>query len=153
MAVSPRPLPEQTVDLGQSLAALLRGFYARAGVVLEELPGGPRGFQVLSLATAQDSIQAEIAQQLGLDRTVMTRLVDELEQAGLVERKAVPADRRARRVVTTQSGRARLRHVTAEIARVERDVLSALDDDEAELLHGLLAKANAGAFPGTGAEP
>jgi DNA-binding MarR family transcriptional regulator len=143
MAASSRDLPEQSVDLGQSLAALLRRFYLHAGVVLEELPGGPRGFQVLSLATAQDSIQAEIAQRLGLDRTVMTRLVDELEEAGLVERKAVPADRRARLVVITPSGRDRLRHVSAEIARVERGVLSGLDDEEAALLHGLLAKANA----------
>ena len=37
----------------------------------------------------------------------MTYLLDDLEQAGLIERRPEPADRRARRVVATDAGRAR----------------------------------------------
>ena len=36
--------------------------------------------------------QARIAERLGLDRTVMTHLIDDLEEAGLVERRPDRAD-------------------------------------------------------------
>jgi DNA-binding transcriptional MocR family regulator len=48
--------------------------------------------------------QLALAQHLGIDRTVMTYLLDDLEAAGLIERRPDPADRRARRVVATQLG-------------------------------------------------
>ena len=49
--------------------------------------------------------QLALAQHLGIDRTVMTYLLDDLEAAGLIERRPDPADRRARRVVATRTGR------------------------------------------------
>ena len=73
------------------------------------MPGGPRGYQVLASAAVEGPrTQLALAQQLGLDRTVMTYLLDDLQKAGLVERRPDPADRRARRVVLTDAGRARL---------------------------------------------
>jgi len=41
--------------------------------------------------------QLALAQQLGVDRTVMTYLIDDLERAGYVERRPDPADRRSAR--------------------------------------------------------
>src|SRR6266567_550421 len=52
--------------------------------------------------------QLALAQHLGVDRTVMTYLLDSLAEAGLVERRPDPADRRARRIVATARGRALL---------------------------------------------
>ncbi|MFK0044612.1 MarR family transcriptional regulator [Streptomyces sp. NPDC090741] len=41
-----------------------------------------------------------MATYLGIDRTVMTYLIDDLVTAGLVERRLNPADRRQRKIVT-----------------------------------------------------
>ena len=138
------PTERAPVDFGQALASLLRTYLETARHVVEELPGGPRGFQVMSVARGDAcSNQAAIAEQLGLDRTVMTYLVDDLEKAGLAERRPDPADRRARRVILTAKGRKTLEAATARISEVERAVLGSLSDADADLFRQLLARITA----------
>src|SRR3954465_14953413 len=92
-------------DLGWALGVVLRGYAKSAQTVIAEVPGGPRGFQGLASAVAGTApTQLALANKLGIDRTVMTYLLDDLEQAGLIERQPDPADRRARRVVATEAG-------------------------------------------------
>ena len=92
-------------DLGWGLGMMFRAYVEAAHAAVADLPGGPRGYQVLS-AAAQGTVgsQLALAQHLGIDRTVMTYLLDDLEAASLIERRPDPADRRARRVVATQHG-------------------------------------------------
>lgn len=132
-------------DLGQALNALLLTYLGRAREALADVPGGPRGFQVLQLSQEQACTnQAGMAAALRLDRTVMTYLVDDLEKAGLIERQPDPADRRARRVVITKAGRAALVSAQVAIRAVERETVGALDDTEAAQLRALLSKAAQG---------
>ena len=129
------------VDLGQALGALLRRYLESAREVVDAVPGGPRGFQVLTLASEGEcSNQATIAQRLGIDRTVMTYLVDDLERAGMVTRRPDPADRRARQVVLSAKGTKVLSSTSARIREVERDVLGGLSDEDADLFRTLLAR-------------
>jgi DNA-binding MarR family transcriptional regulator len=129
------------IDLGHALSAVLRCYLDGARGALDELPGGPRGFQVLSIAGGADCPnQAGIAKDLGLDRTVMTHLIDELEAAGLVERRPDPADRRARQVLLTPAGRTAREAAASAITDVERSVLAALSDREADQFRALLHK-------------
>jgi DNA-binding MarR family transcriptional regulator len=131
-----------SVDLGQALSALLRRYLEGARSVVDDVPGGPRGFQVLNVSGEGDCRnQATIATRLGIDRTVMTYLVDDLEQAGLVERRPDPADRRARQVMLTDRGRHVLTDSAERLAEVERIVLSGLTTDEAAVLRHLLVRA------------
>lgn len=133
-------------DFGQALGALLRRYLDGARAATAELPGGPRGFQVLVNASGSDcSNQATIAQRLGIDRTVMTYLVDDLERAGLVQRRPDPADRRARQVLRTASGDRMLDDVRRRIVEVEGAVLGGLSSDDADVFRRLLAGAAAGA--------
>ena len=135
---------QASVDFGQALASLLRRYLEAAREVVDELPGGPRGFQVMSVADGNAcSNQAAIAEQLGLDRTVMTYLVDDLEKAGLAERRPDPADRRARRVILTTKGRKAFDAAATRIADVERAVLGSLSDADAALFRQLLARVTA----------
>src|SRR2546423_13123516 len=93
-------------DLGWALGAVFRAYQKLAQVAVADLPGGPRGYQVLAAATHEvPGTQLALAQHLGVDRTVMTYLLDDLERAGLISRQPDPADRRARRVVATDAGR------------------------------------------------
>src|SRR4051794_11151164 len=95
-------------ELGWALGPVTRNYLRPAGEALTDGPGGPKGYLVLaSLGTGEPSTQVALAQHLGVDRTMMTYLLDALEEAGLVERRPDPADRRARRGSLTDAGTAR----------------------------------------------
>src|ERR1700726_1619631 len=93
-------------ELGWGLAVVFRGYVKAADAVTEGLPGGHRGYQVVSAAVRDEpGSQAALATRLGIDRTVMTYLLDDLEKADLVARQPDPLDRRSRRIVATEHGR------------------------------------------------
>lgn len=128
-------------DLGWALGAVFRAYVKSAEAAVADLPGGPRGYQVLA-AAARDlpGSQLALAQQLGIDRTVMTYLLDDLEQAGLVERRPDPADRRARRVTATDVGRAKAETLERDLRLAEEHVLAPLPAADREAFRGLLRR-------------
>jgi DNA-binding MarR family transcriptional regulator len=114
-------------DLGWALGVVFRSYAKAANLAFSELPGGQRGYQVLAAAALGETrSQLELAQHLGVDRTVMTYLLDDLECTGLIERRADPADRRARRVVATAPGRERLDELDRRLRAAEEQVLAGL---------------------------
>jgi DNA-binding MarR family transcriptional regulator len=115
-------------DLGWGLGVVLRAYAKAALTAVADLPGGPRGYQILS-AAAQGAVgsQLALAQHLGVDRTVMTYLLDDLEAARLIERRPDPADRRARRIVATQLGIELLGTLNERLRAAEAHLLAPLD--------------------------
>ena len=69
---------------------------------------------------------AELAREFGVEKAALTGLVDRAERHGLVERRAVPGDRRAISVALTPAG---LRTAT----RFHADVTAELDQLTASL--------------------
>lgn len=135
-------------DLGFALGVVFRAYVKAAHAAVSDIPGGPRGYQVLVAAIQhQAGGQGALAHRLGVDRTVMTYLVDDLEKAGLVERRADPLDRRSRRIVATPRGQQRWADTEKRLQEVEDHVLGALSTAERATLRGLLqrlaARANA----------
>lgn len=129
----------QNTDLGWALGVTFRAYLRAGEEIFAELPGGPRGHQVLAAAVqGPERHQLALAQHLGIDRTVMTYLLDDLVAAGLVERQADPADRRARRVVATPAGRTTLDALQRRLMLAEGHLLSALSDDDRETFRALL---------------
>lgn len=125
------PHVELQSDLGWALGVLLRGYAKGAQSVIADVPGGPRGYQVLTSAVDGAALtQLALANKLGIDRTVMTYLLDDLEKAGLIERKPDPADRRARRISATEAGRATLCDLQRKLRHVEDRVLTALPEND-----------------------
>ena len=120
-------------DLGWGLGVVLRAYAKAARAAVADLPGGPRGYQILS-AAAQGAVSSQLAlaQHLGVDRTVMTYLLDDLEAAGLIERRPDPADRRARRVVATQLGTELLATLNDRLRAAEAHLLAPLDREARE---------------------
>jgi DNA-binding MarR family transcriptional regulator len=120
-------------DLGWGLGVVLRAYAMAAQTAVADLPGGPRGYQILS-AAAQGTVSSQLAlaQHLGVDRTVMTYLLDDLEAAKLIERRPDPTDRRARRVVATQLGTELLETLNDRLRAAESDVLAPLDREARE---------------------
>jgi DNA-binding MarR family transcriptional regulator len=128
-------------DLGWSIRMVSTAF-ARVGTEsVADLPGGARGYLVLvALADGEPPSQLTLARKVHLDRTVMTYLLDDLEAQELVARRPDPRDRRARQVLLTDTGRARLARVRRGLAAAEDRLLADLDDADAALLRTLLSR-------------
>ena len=116
-------------DLGWALSTILRAYARAADRALGDLPGGSRAYRLLT-SVAYDCLpsQLAVAHRVGLDRTVVTYLLDDLEVTGLIERRADPADRRARRVVITPAGAERLADCQRRLGSVEEAVLGELGE-------------------------
>jgi len=128
-------------DFGWALGVVFRAYRKSANAVIAGIPGGPRGYQVLTAAARPAPMsQAAIAQDIGLDRTVMTYLVDDLEAAGLVRRQPDPADRRARLLVVTEEGSDRLRETERRLGMVEEHLLHCLSPADQSSLRCLLQR-------------
>ena len=128
-------------DLGWTLGVVFRAYVKATNAAVGDLPGGHRGYQVLTAATRdQPESQSALCQQLGIDRTVMTYLLDDLERADLVERRPAPTDRRTRHVVATETGRKRLDELDRRLAHAEAHVLSGLSKAEQRSLKTLLTQ-------------
>ena len=129
-------------ELGWGLAVVFRGYVKAADAVTEGLPGGHRGYQVLSAAARDEpGSQAALATRLGIDRTVMTYLLDDLVKADLVERRQDPGDRRTRLVVATDHGRTVLDDLDKRFTRAEQHILGGLspEDQAGAAVAGVLA--------------
>lgn len=145
VAASPPELAQCThalrEDLGWGLGVALRAYVKAAGAVMQRLPGGPRSYQVLTVAGRdRPRTQLALAAQLGVDRTVMTYLLDTLETAGLIVREQDPNDRRARHVVLTRKGTKLLTGIDRRLAQAEDHVLAPLGPDERATFRTLLQR-------------
>jgi DNA-binding MarR family transcriptional regulator len=128
-------------DLGWMLGVVFRAYVKASDHALRDLPGGPRGYQILTAAVGEPPRnQGAIAEDLGIDRTVLTYLIDDLERLDLVARRPDPADRRSRLVAATDQGRATWRQLQDELRRVEAHVLSPLPDTDTTAFLALLSQ-------------
>ncbi|MER5879889.1 MarR family winged helix-turn-helix transcriptional regulator [Streptomyces sp. NPDC060235] len=128
-------------DLGWAIRMVSSAFRRVATESVADLPGGPRGYLVLvALAAGEPPTQLALAQQVSLDRTVMTYLLDDLEARELIERRPDPRDRRARQVVITDKGRDELARTRRGLATAEGRLLADLDESDAASLRTLLTR-------------
>lgn len=73
----------------------------------------------------------DLAAQVGLSNSGLTRLVDRLERAGHLHREACPSDRRGSFAVLSEQGRRLLEDVVpGHLALIDRWLLSPLDPPE-----------------------
>lgn len=132
-------------ELGWSLQAMNQGFSRTASGAVADVPGGPRGYQVLVAITSEKpSSQLALAHRLGIDKTAMTYVVDALETGGFVARRPDRHDRRIRQVIPTESGRALLAAARSKLREVEVTLMRDLSADEQVQLRQLLARVAQG---------
>jgi DNA-binding MarR family transcriptional regulator len=79
-----------------------------------------------------------------LDANNCVLLLNELDDAGYIERRRDPQDRRRHIVEITPAGLAALEEAERKLETLEDEVLTNLDQAERAKLHGLLTKALAG---------
>lgn len=134
-------------DLGPDLQRRLTYQLKFALLRLEELhqdqlaPFGitARGLAVLLLlGDREPESQQQAAERLGVDRTTMVGLLDELEHKALVTRRPDPADRRRNVVALTDVGQKTLQGATRASDRAEQQLLAGLGETGARRFRELL---------------
>lgn len=120
----------------------------------------PRHFLLLRfVARSEGQSQQSIGQMLHIPPSRIVALVDQLEERGLLERRANPSDRRARALYLTPRGRRVLDKVWKLAMSHEQRLGSSLTPEEREQLITLLQKLAAeeklvpGVHPGLTSAP
>jgi DNA-binding MarR family transcriptional regulator len=135
-------LPQELV--GSATFLLKRLGYAakeRAMYAYEATGLHPYHYAILIvLSEASAETQGSIADTLGYDRGQLVRLLDELEERGLVERRRDREDRRRHLVRLTADGKRMLRRLRTVAKQLEDEFLEPLSDEERATLHTLLLR-------------
>ncbi|MBK8374505.1 MarR family winged helix-turn-helix transcriptional regulator [Sphingorhabdus sp.] len=84
------------------------------------------------------STQIALADMMDVEPITLGRMIDRLQEAELVERRADPSDRRAWRVFLTPKGDIRLAELKPMAAELFADAVSGLDADQQEKLEQML---------------
>ena len=117
------------------LAAVSRDLEADAGLPVS-------WFEVLirlSRSPGQRLRMSELATQVGLSTSGLTRLVDRVDEAGLIRREACPSDRRGAFAVLTDDGRQALdKAMPAHLDSLGRHLLDPLGPDGMASFEGLM---------------
>jgi DNA-binding MarR family transcriptional regulator len=129
--------------------------WAVADVLPGEVTETPAQYAAVAVLADFPGIdQRRLAALMGLDRTNVGQLIDQLEAKGLVERRINGADRRARELHLTAEGKAVRRRLRPKMVEAQARVLAPLAPAEQDMLIDLLIrviKANeANARPGAG---
>jgi DNA-binding MarR family transcriptional regulator len=142
------PIPgELTMFPGYLLARLGESSRRRFHKALEPEGLHPRDFGVMTMVAAQPGMsQQQLHEKTAIDPSSMVAVIDELEAAGLAERRPDPEDRRARTIFLTDRGEQTLRRVRALAGELQREFFEALTAEELRTLHALLRKL-AGSAP------
>jgi MarR family transcriptional regulator for hemolysin len=89
--------------------------------------------------------QRELARLMAIENPTLVRLLDSLEQQGLIERRPCPNDRRARRLHLTKDGTEFMNVLTERAARLREEMLDGISDRDIEgavkVFHRILENA------------
>ena len=105
----------------------------------------PPHFGVMSMLAARPgTAQQELVEGSMIDPSSMVKVIDELEELGLAERRIDPEDRRRRAVHLTARGQRTLARAREVANSVADEVVGPLDAKERETLRLLLVKMSHG---------
>ena len=153
--MSPRPDPDALgfvlIDVARMLRSAFERRIATAGLGLT--PGEARA--LVRIATLEGSRQLEIAQHMGIEPMTLSTYLDRLQSLGFIERRADPADRRAKLIFTTPAANALIASIRVEQMELMQHVTSGIGEDELDLMGDRLKRlrANLCALEDDGAAP
>jgi DNA-binding MarR family transcriptional regulator len=140
----------QTVRLMDELGFVTRAIYHMGGQSVDEAGLSFAQYRVLmhlffaeEMGESAELNPSEISERQGVSRNTMSSFIRNLEEAGLVERRLDPDDRRRFNISLTESGRALIREHTHNHLTIIDHCFIALTPDEQATLLSLLQKLGA----------
>ena len=129
-------------EIGETAHALRKAFDRRAvglGVTRAQ-------WKVLFKLTRYPGLrQIELADMLDIEPITLSRIVDRLEEAGLVERSADPADRRAWRLHVTAKAQPLVAKLGALADEMVAEAFAGIDPEQIEITRKVLGHVRANA--------
>lgn len=124
-------------EIGETAHALRRAFDRRAATL-----GVTRAqWKVLfRLSRTPGLRQIELADILDVEPITLSRIIDRLQEAGLVERQADPTDRRAWQLTVTKKALPLIGKLRTLAEELMAEAFAGLTESELELMRGKLAK-------------
>jgi DNA-binding MarR family transcriptional regulator len=122
-----------TDDIAQLLPTTMRSVVRLMAVELDGHGSELRlpQFGVLDfLLTNSRAVQTDLANHFAKDKSVMLRQIDEMEQAGWIERQMDPDDRRRKILVVTRSGQEIHRKASKLRSKVFAQVLGGIGEKD-----------------------
>ncbi len=142
-------VPEFSRYIGYLLAYVSQMAQLRNDHALESLDIDSRQFGVLTLiGETEHRSQIAISEHMGLDRTHLVRLIDDLENKGYVSREKDPDDRRFYRLVLMPAGEKALDEAKRLVDQNENEIYEIFSKEERELFHNMLVRLSKERFPG-----
>jgi len=134
--------PPQLKDyVGYAIRRAQMRIYEDFFTSLADLDTTPAKFTLLLLIRENPGIRSvDLARTLGVARSGMVRLIDELEQSGLLSRETYRRDRRNQALALTALGRRKLIRLEKAVERHEAHVTAKLSVSERESLLELLRR-------------
>lgn len=80
----------------------------------------------------QDVFQKDLEKQFGITRSTASKVVNLMEQKGLVERKSVPGDARLKKLVLTERSWEIFHQMTEEFKSIEAALCAGFSEEELE---------------------
>ena len=129
--------------LGFQLLQVHKAHRARAEGALNKL-GLHSGQEMLLLQLwiEEGMPQSQLAACMGVEPPTATKMLQRMEHAGLIERRADPEDARISRVYLTERGRALEQPVLEVWKQLEAQTVANLSPTEQALLHRLLMQVS-----------
>lgn len=136
------PIPPSILErTGALLVIAARTGQDRAKARLAPLGLSVQTCGVLNLLADEGPLsQQAIGEMLGIDRTTMVDLVDELEKAGIVRRERNPHDRRSYAVTLTPQGKVKQKRAARAFDAAVDDFFAPLSPAEREQFAGMLRR-------------
>ncbi|MBW7837495.1 MAG: MarR family transcriptional regulator [Sphingomonadales bacterium] len=100
----------------------------------------PQWRVLFSVARFPGINQARLAEMLEVEPITLCRLIDRMEQAGMVRRDADPADRRARQLFITEAGKPLLDKLKNTACNLHTEIMGDFSREELQSLTGMLTR-------------
>ena len=97
---------------------------------------------LMELARQDGPIQSDLAGLLDIEQPTLVRLLDGLERNGMIERRAVEGDRRARRVFLTESAQAQALDILNFLTELRAGILQGIAPEELEAALDVLRRTS-----------
>jgi MarR family transcriptional regulator, transcriptional regulator for hemolysin len=93
---------------------------------------------LLHISTCEVQTQAELAEAMEVERPTMARLIDGLEEAGMVRREVLSGDRRQRHVHLTDQAKTEAAAVSALTDTLCAELVAGIPAEELERAHRVI---------------
>ena len=135
------PIPQPLLNRPGALIPIA----ARTGQELARRRLNPLGLSVqmcgvMNLLAEGPVSQQKLGEQLGIDRTTVVELIDDLEKKGVVERRRNPADRRSYGLHLTARGRTVQKRATTAFDAAVDEFFGPLTSAERKALADMLTR-------------